>query len=110
MQAVTRITSLGDSTGRILVMPEERPLPTVVRELLDPCEKLYFERTILETLLKESLQNWGAMYEQAVHNHALRARVHRIFEDAAIKLRNADLYEGTLQSLLSYLECRGKPN
>jgi hypothetical protein len=50
------------------------------------------------------------MYEEALQNPRLRARVRRIFEDAAVRLRQADLYEGSIQALLSYLDGRGKPN
>lgn len=91
-------------------MPEENQLPTAMRELLTLCEKLYFERSVLEALLKESSLPWKEKYDEALHNPSMRAYARRAFQDAAIRVCHAGIYESSLQALLVYLETTGKPN
>ena len=91
-------------------MPQQSPLPIAIRELLELSERLYFERSILETLLKESGLEWKEKYDQALQSPRLRAHVHGIFERAAVQLHNAEDCERDLQALLAELADKRKPN
>jgi hypothetical protein len=96
---------------KIVGMKTSEPLPMALTELLNLCEKFYFERCALEAILKEfGPLDWQEKYQRILARSDLQARVRAIFCEAAERLKHASTAEETLSILLRHLPSEGKPN
>jgi hypothetical protein len=92
-------------------MKNTDPLPTAVTELLNLCERFYFERCALEAIIKEfGPPDWEERYQRIIARPDLQARVRAIFSQAGERLRHASTGEKALNILLRHLPTDGKPN
>lgn len=80
-------------------------------KLLRALEQMYFERSILESLLVGAkVPGWKAMYEQMLVDTSFREPVHELFRPAFEQVQREVSAEQAIRELLVALPQRGKPN
>jgi hypothetical protein len=80
-------------------------------QLLSAFERIHFERSILETLVRAArVPGWEKRYRELLEDAPLRAKNHALFAPVYERLQHAANAEEVLLEFLKALPTQGRPN
>jgi hypothetical protein len=83
----------------------------LMMKLLAACERLFFERSVLESLLVGAqVPGWRPMHERLMKDDSCRAPVRALFRPAFEQAQREANWELAIEEFLSGIERGKKPN